>query len=329
MSYALLFPGQASQFVGMGSDLVETWPAADRVYEIAESAAGLPVRRLCFDGPEDELTRTSNLQPCVVATSLAVLAAAYAEAGLEIGDRFAPTSAPPMAIAGHSVGEYAALAAASSLTISACLALVAARARLMEEAADANLGTMLALIGGDHERAERLCTTVRERISGSYLQVANLNSPGQTVIAGDLAGIDAARAAAVDHGFGRALPIPVSGAFHSAAMEPAAEGLRAELSDAEFFDGAIPVVANIDAEMKTDAGALREELAGQVTSPVRWSDSITNMAAAGVSTFVEVGPGNVLSGLVRRIVANSHTESVGDADTVPVLSTFLLGDADQ
>ena len=329
MSYALLFPGQASQFVGMGADIVQAWPAAARVYDIAESAAGLPVRRLCFDGPEDELTRTSNLQPCVVATSLAVLAAAYAEAGLEIGDRFAPTPVPPLAVAGHSVGEYAALAAAGSLTISACLALVAARARLMQEAADASPGTMLALIGGDPANAESLCAALRDQIPGSYLQVANLNSPGQTVIAGDLAGIAAARAAAADHGFRRALPIPVSGAFHSTAMEPAAEGLRAELADAEIFDAATPVVANIDAEMKTDAGALREELAGQVTSPVQWSDSVTNMAAAGVSTFVEVGPGSVLSRLVGRIVPDAHTASVGVTDTVPLLSTFLLGDADQ
>ncbi len=325
MSYALLFPGQASQSVGMGRDLVERWPEASRVYDIAESAAGLPVRRLCFDGPEEELIRTVNLQPCVVATSLAVLAAAYAEAGLEIGDRFPPAPAPPLAVAGHSVGEYAALAAAGSLAIGACLGLVAERARLMQRAADTNPGTMLALIGGDLENARRLCAAVREQIPGSYLQIANLNSPGQTVLAGDPAGIDAARAAAADHGFRRTMPIPVSGAFHSAAMEPAVHDLRAALARAEILDAAVPVVANIDADMKTDAGALRAELAGQVISPVRWSDSVASIAAAGVSTFMEVGPGDVLSRLTARIVPDAQSDAIGDAGAVPRLAARLVG----
>ena len=325
MSYSLLFPGQASQFIGMGSDLVERWPEAARIYDLAESAAGIPVRRLCFEGPEDELTRTSNLQPCVVATSLAVLAAAYAEADLNIGDRFTPSPAPPLAVAGHSVGEYAALTAAGSLTISACLALVAERARLMQAAADANPGTMLALIGGDLKNAENLCAAVRRQVPGSYLQVANINSPGQTVIAGDLPGIEAARQSAADHGIRRAVPIAVSGAFHSPAMEPAARGLRTALADAEILDSAVPVVANMDADMKTDAGALRAELAEQVISPVRWSDSITTMAAAGITSFIEVGPGNVLSRLVGRILPDAQSESVGDALAVPRLAARLVG----
>lgn len=350
MSYALLFPGQASQFVGMGRDLAGRWPAADRVYRIAEQASGLPLRRLCFEGPEDRLTRTANLQPAVVATSLAVLAAAYEEAGLDLNDRFpavpAPPHAvaghsagdldvadadfpappaPPLAVAGHSVGEYAALAAAGALTIAACLTLVAERGRLMESAAVANPGTMLALIGGDADSADNLCAAVRQAVPGSYLQVANHNSPGQTVIAGDLPGIDAARDAARDHGFRRALPIAVSGAFHSEAMRPAAAGLHAALEAVPISPPAVPLVANIDAEMKTDPDSIRAELAHQVTSPVRWADSIQNLAAAGVTTFLEIGPGNVLTRLTGRIVNDVRSESIAEAGAIPLLAAHLTG----
>ncbi len=325
MSYALLFPGQASQFVGMGRDLVERWPAAARVYDLAENASGLPLRRLCFEGPEDDLTHTANLQPAVVATSLAVLAAGYAEAGLAIADGFSPAPFPALAVAGHSVGEYTALVAAGALSIPAAIALVAERGRLMEAAAEENPGTMLALIGGDDESAEQLCAAVRETIPGSYLQVANQNSPGQTVIAGDLPGIAAAGEAAREHGFRRALPIAVSGAFHSAAMRPAAAGLRAALEAVAISAPAVPVVANIDAEMKNDPEALREELAEQVVSPVQWTASIRWLGEAGVATFLEVGPGNVLSRLNGRILDDVRSESISEAGAVPSLAAHLTG----
>ncbi len=323
MRYALLFPGQASQFVGMGRDLIECWPAAGRVYQQAEQASGLPLQRLCFDGPEDELIRTANLQPAVVATSLAVLAAGYAEAGLEIDDSFPAAPAPPIAVAGHSVGEYTALVAAGALSIPAAIALVAERGCLMEAASEANPGTMLALIGGDDESAQQLCAAVRESIPNSYLQVANYNSPGQTVIAGDLPGIAAAGEAARKHGIRHALPIAVSGAFHSAAMQPAAAGLRAALAAVAISPPATPVVANIDADMKTDSAALREELSEQVVSPVQWTASIRRLGDLGVATFFEVGPGNVLSRLNSRILDDERSESISGADAIPLLAAHL------
>jgi [acyl-carrier-protein] S-malonyltransferase len=329
MSYALLFPGQASQYVGMGRDLAEQWPAANRVYDLAEQASGLPLRRLCFEGPEDELTRTANLQPAVVATSLAVLAAGYAEAGLSFEDGFPTPPSPPKAVAGHSVGEYTGLVAAGALSIPAAIALVAERGRLMEAASEENPGTMLALIGGDDDAAAALCAAVRDAVPGSYVQVANHNSPGQAVIAGDLPGIAAAGEAAREHGFRRALPIAVSGAFHSAAMQPAAARLRAALESVRISPPAIPVVANIDADMKTDPAALREELAEQVVSPVRWSDSIRALGEAGVETFLEVGPGKVLARLTGRILDGARSESIGDAEAIPLLAAHLSGTENQ
>ena len=329
MSYALLFPGQASQHVGMGRDLAERWLAADRIYDRAERASGLPLRRLCFEGPEDELTRTANLQPAVVATSLAVLAAAYAEAGLEVDESFPTAPNPPNAVAGHSVGEYTALVAAGALSIPAAIALVAERGRLMEAASEANPGTMLALIGGDDDAAAALCAAVRKTVPGSYLQVANHNSPGQAVIAGDLPGIEAAAEAAREPGFRRALPIAVSGAFHSAAMQPAAAGLRAAVAAVAISAPAVPVVANIDAEMKTDPTALGEELAEQVVSPVRWSDSIRALGEAGVATFLEIGPGSVLARLNGRILDDARSESINDDEAIPSLAAHLTGTEDQ
>ena len=325
MKYSLIFPGQASQFVGMGSDLVERWPEAARIYDIAESTAGIPVEKLCFKGPEEELVRTSNLQPCVVATSLAILAAAYSEANLNVGDRFTGVPFPPFAVAGHSVGEYSALAAAGVITISTCLSLVAERGRLMQGASDSNPGTMLALLGGTSDSAEELCSAIKLKVSGSYLQVANLNSPGETVIAGDLPGIELARRLASEYGFRRAIPLSVSGAFHSPAMAPAAHGLRRIMLEAVFFEPVVPIVANIDAAMKSDVCAVRKELAEQIISPVCWAESMATISATGVTRFYEVGPGQVLSRLARRIVPDACCEAVGTAEAVPKLAASLIG----
>lgn len=325
VKYSLIFPGQASQRVGMGSDLIGRWPEAARIYDIAEDAAGIPVGKLCFEGPEEELVRTANLQPCVVATSLAILAAAYSEANLNIGDCFASAPFPPFAVAGHSVGEYSALAAAGVITISTCLSLVAERARLMQRAADSNPGTMLALLGGTVESAEELCSAIRLKVPGSYLQVANLNSSGETVIAGDLPGIEMARRLASEYGSRRAIPLSVSGAFHSPAMAPAAHGLRRVVSEAVFSEPVMPIVGNIDAAMMSDMSEVREELAEQIVSPVRWAESMTTISASGVTCFYEVGPGQVLSRLAKRIVPDIRCEAVGTAKAVPKLAAYLIG----
>lgn len=311
----------------MGMAVAAGWPAADRVYEIAEQATGRPLRRLCFEGPAEELLQTVNLQPSVVTTSLAILAAAVQEAGGEIGERFdlAVLPGPPSFLAGHSVGEYSALAAGGAIAIRQCLELVEERGRLMERAGSRRPGSMLALIGGSAMAAEEFCADIRDRVSGSYIGVANLNAPDQVVLAGDLESIGLAAKEAAARGFRRAIPLAVAGAFHSVAMLPAAAGLNNRLPALEIEAPRLPVISNIDARALADPAAIRRELAAQVSSPVRWADSIAHMAANGVADFWEVGPGQVLTGLARRIVAGGAATAIGDPEGVARLAARLKG----
>lgn len=311
----------------MGREIAAAWPAAARVFDVAEEATGIPIRRLCFEGPEDQLVKTSNLQPCVVACGLATLAASLSEAGYATTDTFAlgRVASPPSFLAGHSVGEYAALAASGALAIRDCLALVAQRGRSMLDASQRRPGAMLALLGGSAAAASKLCSDIRDKIDGSYLDVANLNAPDQTVIAGDLESIAKAAQAAPHRGFRRAVPLLVAGAFHSAAMLPAGEELARRLTAVAIESPSVSVIGNIDARPLGDAASVRQELSAQVASPVRWSDSVALIASLAVSEFFEVGPGQVLTRLVPRIAEGVNAFAIGDPAGVERLAARLKG----
>ncbi len=323
--YALLFPGQASQSVGMGSDIAGRWPAAAAAYRLADEITGLPISRLCFEGPADELLRTKNLQPCLLATSLATLAAAAEEAALPdpASACIAGATQPPALMAGHSVGQYAALVAAGSIRIDEALDLVAVRARAMERAGTERPGTMAALIGGDLAGAEDLCRLSRGEEPGSYLSVANINAPGQTVIAGDHNSISRAAKQARALGFRRAIELPVSAAFHSTAMKPAQSVLAERIAQQQFANPSIPVISNLTAAPFASARQVWEELPRQVVDPVQWSASMDALVAEGLTSAFEVGPGNVLSAILRRIGPEITVSPVGDRDGVLALAAQL------
>jgi [acyl-carrier-protein] S-malonyltransferase len=311
----------------MGRDVAGEWESADRVFDIADRCTGLPVRRLCFEGPANELVMTVNLQPCVVAASIAMLAAACEDAGLGQPESFdlRQFPQPPAFAAGHSVGEYSALVASGALSVSDCLELVAFRGRAMDEAGRRRPGTMLALLSGSTDAAIRLCGDIRESVDGSYLDIANYNSPEQVVVAGDLESVALAGRRAADYGFRRALPLPVSGAFHSSAMLPASEKMVERLLSAELAEPRIPVVGNIDAEPIPDPDSIRGELSAQIVAPVRWAESMSYMGSRGAQYFVEVGPGQVLSRLATRAVEGAEALAVGDVEGVRALAGRFLG----
>ncbi len=311
----------------MGLEVAREWAAADRVFDVADDATGIPVRRLCFEGPEDELVRTANLQPCVVATSIATLAATCEAAGVSVDDRFDLTrfAAPPAFVAGHSVGEYSALAATGAISVHDCLEVVAFRGRAMEKAGSQRPGAMLALVSGSPDDAVRLCSDIRDEIDGSYIDIANYNSTDQVVIAGDIESMDRASRKAAEYGFRRALPIAVSAAFHSAAMLPAAAELQNRLLAVALDEPSIPIVGNIGAEPLEDVGSMRHELSAQVASPVRWSESVAYLASHGTKEFFEVGPGQVLSRLINRGGTDVQAVPIGDPGSVRMLADRLTG----
>jgi [acyl-carrier-protein] S-malonyltransferase len=291
---AWVFPGQGSQKVGAGADLYEASPAALRVFQRADAALGFPLSQLCFQGPEDTLRQTINAQPAIMAVSLACLEAAR-EAGL-LPDE-------PAFVAGHSLGEYTALVAAGVLEIDDGLRLVRERGRLMQMAGEERPGTMAAILGLDEETAAALC-----RETGA--QVCNLNAPGQIVIGGTLSAVEAALDLARQRGARRAIPLNVSGAFHTDLMTPAAKGMARALAKVALRDPQIPVLANGSARPLTSASQVREELLYQLDHPVQWQRSVEHMASAGVDTFIELGPGQVLTGLVSRTVPGARLLSI-------------------
>ncbi len=329
--YALLFPGQASQKLGMGRAATEGFASAARVFGVAEEVSGLPIRRLCFEGPAEELVLTEFLQPCLAATSLAALAAALEQAGVQ--DPNAPVAlarvpSPPSALAGHSVGELSALAASGSLGLEAVFEIVTARAKAMAEAGCATPGGMLALVGGDLEAARALCADIDAETPQFRVGVANLNAPGQTVIAGDLKALEQAAARAGDCGFRRAIRLPVSAAFHTPFMEPVRERLIHLVADLAVHDPRVPVISNVSARVLGDAAAVRAEIASQVTAPVRWADSMRFLSAEGITSFFEVGPGNVLAGLLRRNIRSARAAPAGEPEQLSVLAAKLNGTSD-
>ncbi len=298
----LMCPGQGAQRVGMGKDLAERFPAAREVFGAIDEALGVALSRLMWEGPEEELTRTHNAQPAILAHSAAVLAVA--------GARLDPAAA-----AGHSLGEYTAHVAAASLDPAEAARLVRRRGELMYQAGRERPGAMAAVLGLAPEEVEAACREAS--LDGRVAVPANLNSPDQTVISGDPEAVARAGEGCKARGAKRVVPLKVSGAFHSPLMEPAVAGLRAALAGAAFRDPRIPVIANATAEpVRTAAEAVRL-LAAQLTAPVRWADCMrTASRLVPGALYVEVGPGGVLAGLLKRIVPGAATLTLGTADEV-------------
>lgn len=293
---AWLFPGQGAQHPGMGRDLYEESAAAREVFDRADAALGMPLSRLCFEGTAEELTRTVNAQPALVTHGLAALAAAV-EAG-SLRER-------PAFLAGHSLGEYAALVSAGSLSLEAGLRLVRERGRLMQDACDAEPGAMAALVALERERVEEICVT-------HGATICNENAPGNVTIGGSPVAVSAASEEAREAG-GRVFPLAVAGAFHTPLMASAAEGMRVALDRVAFADPDPPVISNVTAQPLTRAGELSDELALQIISPVRWADSVRAMAEVGATRLVEFGPGKTLTGAAKRTVRGIDVRNVETA----------------
>ncbi|SFG35657.1 [acyl-carrier-protein] S-malonyltransferase [Planifilum fulgidum] len=303
---AFLFPGQGSQKVGMGRDLAEAHQGAREIFARADEALGFSLSKLCFEGPEEKLRLTAYTQPAILTTSIA-LYTAFSEGGIV-----------PDLVAGHSLGEYSALVAAGSLNFADAVRIVHQRGNFMEEAVPAGKGAMSAVMGLDRDTLERVCREVSRE--GRVVEPANLNAPGQIVISGHKEAVEEAGERARQAGARRVVPLAVSGPFHSSLMKPAAERLSEVLADVTVSDASVPVVANVSARPVTDARTIRQSLIDQVASPVLWEDSVRWMMEQGVDTFVEIGPGNVLTGLVKKVNRRVTALSVQD---VPSLERAL------
>ncbi len=298
---AYLFPGQGSQAVGMGQNLCAHSPAALKVFDEADAYLGAKISTVCFYGPEETLRQTVYTQPALFVTSVAALRALQ-EAG-------AP---PPQAVAGHSIGEYAALVAAGALDFETGLHLVQRRAQEMHRAAITHPGTMAAVLGLPAAEVVAACADAA-RESGQIVQAANFNADGQVVISGTPEGVATACEQATARGAKRIMALNVSGAFHSALMAPAAHAMQIALAEAVVKDAAFPVVANFTGDYETAADAIRASLAAQVDNPVRWEESIARLASDGYDVFVEVGTGTVLAKLMKRLAPDAAVYSVGDS----------------
>jgi [acyl-carrier-protein] S-malonyltransferase len=295
---AFVFPGQGSQHPGMGKDLAEKFPAARQIFEEADEALGFSLSELCFNGPAEQLQLTENTQPAILTVSIAALRAAQSE-GFPRAEF----------VAGHSLGEYSALVAAGALNLGDAIRTVRARGRYMQEAVPVGAGAMAAILGADLEMVNAACEQASE---GEVCSAANINSPSQVVIAGAAGAIDRAIVILKERGAKRALKLNVSAPFHCAMMKPAQDRLAADLDTIQFSDSEIPVVTNVDARAVRSADLLRDSLVRQVSQPVRWLESVEFLISQGVKTFIEIGPGKVLSGLVRQIDRSVQCVNVED-----------------
>lgn len=308
MPIAYIFPGQGSQYAGMGKNLAENFPAARKVFEEADEALGAPISRLCFEGPAEDLQLTENTQPAILAVSVAVLLALKAEA-----------FPSPDYVAGHSLGEYSALVAAEALSFADALRTVRARGRYMQEAVPIGAGAMAAVIGGELDVIEKICAEARGS-DGEVCAPANINSPTQVVIAGSIAAVERAIERLKETGAKRVIKLNVSAPFHCSLMAAAQRRLAADLAKLDFRDLRVPLVVNVDAVVVRRGADAREALVRQVSAPVRWLDSVELLIREGVNTFVEVGPGKVLSGLIRQISRDARCLNVEDSASLSGMS---------
>jgi len=308
--HAFIFPGQGSQSVGMGRDLAAAFAAAREVFEEVDETLGQRLSKLMFEGPADELTLTENTQPALMAMSLAVLRVLEREGGFRLADRAA-------LVAGHSLGEYSALTAAGSLSVAEAARLLRLRGRAMQAAVPPGAGAMAALLGVEFAQAQEICaeaTVLRQEGQPDRREVvesANDNGGGQVVISGNKSAVERAVDLAKSRGVKRAMLLPVSAPFHCALMAPAADAMAEALATATLLPPAVPLIANVTAAKATEADVIRDLLVRQVTGTVRWRESVQAAVGMGVTSFIELGAGKVLTGLVRRIAPDAATASAG------------------
>ena len=301
---AFIFPGQGSQQVGMGAELAQNYPVADATFEEADVALGRGLRKLCFEGPEADLKQTENTQLAILTCSVAALRV------------LKEYSIIPNAVAGHSLGEYSALVAAGALDFSDALRLVHARASFMAEAGKEQQGTMAAILGMETEQLQNLCET-----ADGIVNIANYNCPGQLVISGEVDAVNHVVALAkAEIGERRCRPLPVSGAFHSLLMAPAQQKFKSVLDSVPLHSPQIDIVMNVTGESVTDADDIRQLLSQQITQPVQWEKTLHTIKNTGITHFVEVGPGKVLSGLVKRTLSESSAMNVEDLKTLSLVT---------
>lgn len=311
MKIAFLFPGQGSQSVGMAKDLVNTYSKYEKYLSTAEKSLGFSISTLMFEGPMEELTKTYNAQPALLLSST-IAASLLMEYGVQ-----------PEYLAGHSLGEYSALVMAGALSVKDGASIVHKRGKFMNEAVPAGQGAMAAILGMEAAALEEVTDSITA--NGHPVQIANLNCPGQIVISGTAEGVRLASESAKENGAKRAIPLAVSGPFHSSLMRPASSKLAVELAMVSVNTPKVPVIANVTAQPVTTAEPIRQLLIEQVTAPVRWEESVRKMIDLGVDTFIECGPGNVLSGLVKKIDRSVTTLSVHDSESLVKTIQFVKG----
>lgn len=303
---AFIFPGQGAQHAGMGKELSEDFAVAREVFEEANDVLGFDLAKMCYEGPEEQLKLTANTQPAILTVSIAALRVLQQEIGLQ-----------PNFVAGHSLGEYSALVAANALTFADAVSLVHKRGTYMQQAVPVGSGAMAAILGVEADVLEKLCA---EAAQGEVVSAANYNGPGQIVIAGNANAVDRAIKLASEQGARKAMMLPVSAPFHCALMVPAGEQLEQSLAVVNINALSVPVVTNVEAVANSDSSRIKELLVAQVSAPVRWDTSVRYMVDNGVDSFIEIGPGKVLCGLIRRIERKVKIANVEDIASLKGLS---------
>lgn len=302
---AFVFPGQGAQKVGMAKDVYDALPQAAQLFKTADETLGFSISELAFEGPEEQLKQTANTQPALLTASIALLEALKSK------------NITPDYVAGHSLGEYSALVAANALDFEQAVAIVRARGQFMEQAVPSGQGAMAAVLGAEREPLAALCAEVSA--TGHAVELANVNCPGQIVVSGSVEGVNAVSARVKEIGGKRAIMLEVSGPFHSSLMKSAADQLSERLQSVSFRDATVPVVANVTATTVTNASDIQALLVEQVYSPVLWEDSIRFLIHEGVDTFIEIGPGNVLTGLIKKIDKNVRLINISSLESIEAL----------